>query len=97
MVIKDFQVKTVDQELTDYQVNKGQWVIKVSQENKDRLEMMDLEDHLVNVVCQVCLGLMVKASKEKLARKVKKDQLEDLVKMVEKDQRANQPLSISEM
>ena len=97
MVIKDSQVKTVDQALMDYLVNKDQWEIKVSQENRDRPAMMDQEDHLVNVVYQVCLDLMVKVSKEKQARKVKKDQLEDLVKMVEKDQRVNQLLLISEM
>ena len=97
MVNKVSPARMADQVLMVYQANKVQWVIKENQENRDHQETMDQEDRLVNVGFQDYPDLTVKASKVKLDRKVKKDQLDILVKMVEKDPKVNQQLSTLEM
>ena len=97
MVNKVSQARMVDQVLMVYLVNKVQWVIKENQGNKDPLETMDLEDRPVNVDFLGYPDLMVKVSKVKLDRKVRRDLLDIPVRMVEKDQKVNQQLSISEM
>ena len=92
MVNKVSLARMADQVLMVYQANKVQWVIKENQENRDHQETMGQEDRLVNVGFQDYPGLTVKASKVKLDRKVKKDQLDILVKMVVKDLKVNQQL-----
>ena len=92
MVNKVSPARMADQVLMVYQANKVQWVIKENQGNGDHQETMDQEDRPVNVGFQDYPDLTVKASKAKLDRKVKRDQLDILVKMVEKDPKVNQQL-----
>ena len=97
MVNKVSLARTVDQVLMVYQVNKVRWAIKENQASADHLATMDQEDLPVNVGSQDCPDLTVKASKVKRDKKVRRDQLVNLVKTVGKDQKVNQRLSISEM
>ena len=93
MASKVFPEKMADLVLMDYRANKGRWETKVNQESRDHPEMMDLEDHKVSVVYLDYLELMGRVSKEKLAKKEKRDQLDNPVKMVEKGPKVNQQLS----
>ena len=97
MVNKVSPARMADQVLMVYQANKVQWVIKGNRVNGDQQETMDQEDRLVNVGFQDYPDLTVKASKAKLDKKVKRDQLDILVKMVEKDPKVNQQLLTLEM
>ena len=97
MVNKVSPARMADQVLMVCQANKVQWVTKENQGNGDHQETMDQGDRPVNVGFQDYLDLTVKASKAKLDRKVKRDQLDILVKMVEKDPKVNQQLSTLEM